>query len=137
MAGGVRLLGGDELRASRIAVLFSWFLLCVGMVVGGRLSKFPPLWYGALLSTLVFPHSVTATATILTEGPALLFALFGVLAWTEFVSSSNLDLRACTLGFVGGFSLGVAATCRQYYFALVASAATIFLLGAKYRAPKE
>jgi uncharacterized membrane protein len=33
----------------------------------------------------VFPHSLSASATALTEGPALLFAFIGVLAWTTAV----------------------------------------------------
>jgi len=118
-------------------MLFSWFLLGVGVIAGGRLSRFPSLWYGALLCTLVFPHSVMATATLLTEGPALLFATLGALAWTEFVSSSSLDLRACILGCMGGLSLGVAATCRQYYLMLLASAITISILSGVSRSPRE
>ena len=137
MACGARLLGGEELRAARTATLFSWFLLGVGVIAGGRLSRFPSLWYGALLCTLVFPHSVLATATLLTEGPALLFATLGALAWTEFVSSSILDLRAGILGCMGGLSLGVAATCRQYYLMLVASAITISILSRVNRSPRE
>jgi hypothetical protein len=128
MAAGARLLGGDELRAARIAVLFSWVLLGGAMIAGGCLTRCPELWCGALLFTLVFPHSVMATATVLTEGPGLLFAAWGALAWTEFMSTTPIDLRAVILGVTGGLSLGVAATCRQYYIALLASALVIVLL---------
>lgn len=137
MACGVRLLGGDELRAARTATLFSWFLLGVGVIAGGRLSRFPSLWYGALLSALVLPHSAMATATLLTEGPALLFAMLGALAWTEFVSRSSLDPRSCILGCMGGLSLGVAVTCRQYYLVLFASAVTISVLSGTYCSRSE
>src|SRR3984893_15900206 len=34
MAAGVRLLGGDELRDARIAVLLSWILLAAGILIG-------------------------------------------------------------------------------------------------------
>src|SRR6266850_1188535 len=79
MAAGVRLLGGQELRDARIAVLVSWILLAAGILIGARYSRFPQLWLAALLATLVFPHSVEATATLLTEGPSLLFATLGAL----------------------------------------------------------
>lgn len=128
MATGVRLLGGDELRASRIAVLCSWILLGVTMIAGGRLSRCPELWCGALLFTLVFPHSAMSTATVLTEGPSLLFATLGALAWTEFMSTTTIGLGAVILGVMGGLSLGVAATCRQYHVALLASAVMVVSL---------
>src|SRR5947209_6201667 len=86
MAAGVRLLGGDELRNARIANLMSWLLLGAGVLIGAKYSGFPQLWYGALLVLLVFPHTLEATATMLTEGPALLFAVAGILAWIEFAS---------------------------------------------------
>src|SRR2546425_9665146 len=89
MAAGVRLLGGDELRDARIANLMSWLLLGAGVLIGAKYSNSPQLWYGALLVLLVFPHTLEATATILTEGPALLFAVAGILAWTEFASRPN------------------------------------------------
>jgi hypothetical protein len=60
--------------------LYSWFLPGVGVIAGRRLSRSASLWYGALLSTLVFPHSAMATGTLLTERAALLFALLGALA---------------------------------------------------------
>src|SRR5216683_2009453 len=67
MAAGVRLLGGDELRDARIANLMSWLLLGAGVLIGAKYSGSPQLWYGALLVLLVFPHTLEATATILTE----------------------------------------------------------------------
>jgi hypothetical protein len=119
MAAGVRLLRGGELRDARIAALSSWILLAAGVLVASRFSRFAHLWYGCLLSLLVFPHAIEAAATVLTEGPALLFALMGVLAWTEFASSPNLSAGNLGLGLVGGLSLGLAVTCRQYYLALL------------------
>jgi len=77
MAAGVRLLGGAELRDARIANLISWVLLFVGILYGARYGSFPQIWYGALLAALVFPHSVMAAATTLTEGPALLLQYWG------------------------------------------------------------
>ena len=122
MAAGVRLLGGEELRAARIAILVSWILLAAGILVGARYSRFPQLWYGAMISTLVFPHAVEATATLLTEGPSLLFAVLGVLAWTEFASRPDVTPGVFSLGILGGLSMGLAVTCRQYNLALLPAA---------------
>src|ERR1700674_2057362 len=90
MAAGVRLLGGEELRDARIAILMSWLLLAAGVLIGARCSRFPQLWYGALLALLVFPHTLESTATVLTEGPSMFFPLLGVLSWTEFASNPRL-----------------------------------------------
>jgi hypothetical protein len=123
MAAGVRLLGGDELRDARIATLLSWAFLLVGILVGARYSSFPQIWYGALLTALIFPHSVEATATVLTEGPALLFATLGALAWIESASRPTATPSGLLLGILGGLSMGIAVTCRQYYLALLPAAA--------------
>lgn len=136
MAVGARLLPGDELRGARIAALFSWLLLGVGILVGGRLSSFPELWYGALLSTLILPHAVIATSTVLTEGPSLLFATLGALAWTEFVQLRTTNTRQIIQVIAGGLSLGIAVVCRQYCLALLASAVLIFF-GQLHNQPKR
>jgi hypothetical protein len=133
MAAGVRFLGGNELTDARIAVLVGWFLLATGVLAGAQRSRFPQLWYGAFLATLVFPHAVEASATLLTEGPSLLFAVLGALAWTEFASEPNTTPRAVLLGMLGGLSMGLAVTCRQYYLALPAAAA-LFAFG-QWRRP--
>jgi len=127
MAGAVRVLGGEELRDARIAVLLSWVLLTLGILFGARFSRFPQPWYGALLTLLLFPHAAEATATVLTEGPALLFAVLGAFAWTEFVSRPHVTAGTLVLGIVGGLSMGVAVTCRQYYLALLPAAALLAL----------
>jgi hypothetical protein len=127
MAAGVHILGTEELRDARIAVLVSWVLLGAGMLIGARYSSYPQLWYGALLGLLVFPHSVEATATVLTEGPSLLFALCGVLAWTEFASPSKVAPNVTARGMLGGLSMGLAIICRQYYLALLPAAALFAL----------
>lgn len=126
MAAGVRLLGGQELKDARIAILASWVFLAGGILLGARYSWFPELWYGALAVTLVFPHSVEAAATLLTEGPSLLFALLGALAWTEYVSRPESAFRTTLLGMLGGLSMGMAVTCRQYNLALLPAAAALF-----------
>jgi hypothetical protein len=134
MASAVRFIGHDELLDARIAILFSWFLLTLAIVVGARYSEWPQLWYGALLSTLIFPHSAIASATALTEGPALLFALAGVLAWLESVSrQTRISTASLTAGVIGGLSIGLAITCRQYFMALLPAAGvlTLFLLRAR------
>jgi hypothetical protein len=133
MAGAVRLVGGNELRAARLGALVSWLLFGAGMILGGRISKHSQLWYGATISTLVFPHAVIATGTVLTEGPSLLFATLGALAWTEFVSTSTVNVRTLLVGLSGGFFLGLAVTCRQYFAALLFSASGIVLLHLLHR----
>jgi len=127
MAAGVRLLGGDELRDARVATLMSWILLAAGILIGARYSRFPQLWYGALLTTLVFPHALEASATLLTEGPSLLFAVLGSLAWIEFASDPKTTPRLFALALLGGLSMGVAVTCRQYNLALLPAAALFAL----------
>jgi hypothetical protein len=130
MATAVRFIGHDELLDARIAILLSWFLLTLGMIVGARYSAWPQLWYGALLATLIFPHSALASATTLTEGPALLFALVGVLAWTESASrQTRISTASLTVLVIAGLSIGLAITCRQYFLALLpaAGALTVFL----------
>lgn len=123
MAMGARLLPENELRGARVAVLGSWILLVTGMLLGARYSKFPGAWYASLLALLVFPHSVESTATALTEGPSLLFALLGVLAWTESASSPKPTRNTFVLAMLGGLSMGIAVTCRQYFLALLPAVA--------------
>lgn len=127
MAAGVRLLGGEELRDARVATLMSWILLAAGILICARYSHFPQLWYGALLAMLVFPHALEATATLLTEGPSLLFAVLGALAWIQFASNPDATPRLFALGLLGGLLMGVAVTCRQYNLALLPAAALFIL----------
>ena len=128
MAGAARLIGANELRDARIGALFSWILLGVGVFLGARFSRNPDLWYAALLVSLVFPHSVMAAATVLTEGPALLFGVLGALAWTEFVSRADSRAASLILGMLGCLFLGLAATCRQYSLAFLPAAALTAVL---------
>lgn len=131
MAAAVRLIGHDDLLDARIAILLSWLLLTVAIIIGARYSEWPQLWYGALLAALISPHSEIASATALTEGPALLFALTGVLAWTESASrQARLSAASLTSLVMGGLSIGLAITCRQYFIALLpaAGALALFLL---------
>jgi hypothetical protein len=75
--------------------------------------------------TLIFPHTLTAMGSALTEGPALLFAVLGVMAWLYFASQPALTPRTIFVGMLGGLCLGVAVTCRQYYLALLPAAAVL------------
>jgi hypothetical protein len=136
MAAGVRLLGGEVLRDARIANLLSWLLLFVGMLFGARYGSFPQIWYGALLAAFVFPHSVMATATLLTEGPALLFATLGALAWIESASRPTAAGSSLFL-LMGGLSMGIAVSCRQYYLALLPAAALVALFESRRQDTKE
>jgi hypothetical protein len=122
MAAGVRILGGDELRDARTAALASWLLLGTGILFWAARSSSTRLWYFALLVALVFPHTLTASATILTEGPGLLFATVGAFFWLESVSQPSPSPRLFFLSMIGGLSMGVAITCRQYYLALLPAA---------------
>lgn len=122
MAASVRILGGDALRDARLASLLSWVLLGATVLFLGARSSYPQLWYASFLVTLVFPHAVSTSALVLTEGPALLFALIGVLAWLEAFSQPAFSFSLGLYGILGGFSLGVAVTCRQYFLALLPAA---------------
>lgn len=122
MAAAVRLIGGNELRDARIGALVSWLLLGAVVFLGAKFSCKPEFWYGALIAPLVFPHAVMATATVLTEGPALFFAVIGALAWTEFVSRADSRTTTLLYGLLGGLFLGISVTCRQYNLALLAAA---------------
>ena len=128
MAAAVRLIGGNELRDARVGALLSWVFLAIGLLLGARFGRFPKLWYAALLTLLVFPHAVEAAATVLTEGPALFFAVVGAVAWTEFVSRADFGIGAFLIGILGCVSLGVAVTCRQYNLALLPAAALLAAL---------
>jgi len=116
MAAAVRLVGGEELRAARLGSVASWIFLTAVVLVAARYSNFPNLWCGALLVTLVFPHSVEATSTVLTEGPALLFAVAGALAWTEFIWQQTAERHATILGLVGGLSICLRIPSTQVEF---------------------
>jgi hypothetical protein len=137
MAAGVRLLGRGELRDARIANLISWVLLFVGILLGARYGSFPQIWYGALLAALVFPHSVMAAATTLTEGPALLFAILGTLAWIESASCPTVTASSFLLLILGAFFMGIAISCRQYYLALLPAVALFGLLRLRGLPSKE
>ena len=123
MAAGVRLLAQAELRDARIANLISWVLLFVGILIGARYGNFPRIWYGALLAALVFPHAVMAAATTLTEGPALLFAILGTLAWIESAWCPTVTASSFLLQILAAFFMGIAISCRQYYLALLPAVA--------------
>lgn len=127
MAGAVRLLGGDELRAARIGALLSWVLLAAGILWGARFSRSPELWYAALVTLLVFPHAVEAACTLLTEGPALFFALLGALGWVAFVERGGWRISSLLCGMAASLFLGISVTCRQYNLALLPAAGLVAL----------
>lgn len=133
MAAAIRIFKGNGLRDARFAVLFSWLLLGIGIVIGTRYSAYPRLWHAALFVTLAFPHALTATATVLTEGPAMLFAILGLFAWTESVIQPNMTPKIVLLGLIGGLSIGISITCRQYYLALLPAMALFALSNSRVR----
>jgi hypothetical protein len=127
MAAAARLFPENELRSARAAVLLSWLLLGAGILLGARRTRFAAFWYAALFVTLAFPHAVTAAALVLTEGPALLFAILGTLMWVEFLSQPTFNLNQEPLGIAAGISVGLAITCRQYYLALLPAVVLFFV----------
>jgi hypothetical protein len=133
MATAVRLIGGNELRDARIGALLSWLLLGTAVLLGARFSHNPELWCGALLVPLVFPHAVMAAATVLTEGPALFFAVIGALAWAEFVLRADSGRITLFYALIGGLFLGLSVTCRQYNLALLVAAAVTAVLPLRTR----
>jgi hypothetical protein len=128
MAMAVRTFPGDEIRSARVAVLLSWLLLGAGIVAAARYTRFPSFWYSALFVTLASPHALIATALVMTEGPALLFAILGSLMWVEFLSLPRLNLGRVAIGIAGGVLVGLAITCRQYFLALLPAALLFALL---------
>jgi len=119
MAGAVRLVAGDELRTARTVVLVTWVALSLAVFAAVRSGRAPELLYPALLATLCFPHTPTAMATVLTEGPALLFALVGALLWVPSTQGDMRNPMSAVACICGGLSMGVAVTCRQYYIGLL------------------
>jgi len=68
----------------------AWVLLVSGILVAAPYSRFLTLVRRSF-SRLSFSHiHLRATATLLTEGPALLFAMLGTLVWTEAVSQPKV-----------------------------------------------
>lgn len=128
MAAGVHWLGGDEIRDARFAILTSWLILAIGILIAARHSESPDLWYAALLLTLVFPHTMTTTATLMTEGPALLAALLGTFVWTRAISRPHITLQGAGVLLFAALAFGLAITCRQYYLALLPAAAAVAIL---------
>jgi hypothetical protein len=128
MSLAVRAMRHDALFDARIAVLSSWLLLFFLTIVKTRHSEWAGLWHFGLLAALTFPHALTASATALTEGPALLFAYLGVIVWIEAVSREN-DASSASLAWaiLGGVSMGLAVTCRQYFLTLLPSAGLLAL----------
>ena len=119
MAMAARLFPENELRSARAAVFLSWLLIGVVILIGAHHTRFAAFWYSAFFVTLAFPHAVSAMALVLTEGPALLFAILGSLLWIEFLSRPLFNLNLEPMGIAAGLSVGLAITCRQYYLALL------------------
>lgn len=128
MAAGIHLLGGDEIRSARLAIATSWLILGIGILIAAGRSELPEIWYAALLLTLVFPHTMTTTATLMTEGPALLAAVLGTFVWTRTIALPRVTPQVAGLLLLAGLAFGLAITCRQYYIALLPAAAAVAIL---------
>lgn len=110
---------GSELWVFRSAVLAAWVILGIGVYTFVRCTRGPDYLYACLLLPLVFPHAAVASATVLTEGPSLLFAISGSLFWAYGMSSVAPTFRQFASAVVGGMCLGLAVFCRQYFLALI------------------
>jgi 4-amino-4-deoxy-L-arabinose transferase-like glycosyltransferase len=137
MATVVRVLHGDELRDARIGSALSWVLIVCGTLAFVRYGAHSQEWCAAMLVLLVFPHAVEATATVLTEGPALLFAILGAIAWVEFSASETITPDSVALGLTGGLLMGIAVTSRQYYLALLPAAAVLAIWEMRSSSPRR
>jgi hypothetical protein len=120
----VRTFPGDEIRSARVAVLVSWLLLGAGIVAAARYTLFPSFWYSALFVTLASPHALSATALVMTEGPALLFAILGSLMWVEFLSLPRLNLDRVAIGIAGGSFGWSRDNMSAIFFGFAASGST-------------
>jgi hypothetical protein len=136
MAAGILVFGQNELRDARLAILTSWVMLVTAALVAVRRSRFSELWLSSILATIVFPYSLTAMATLLTEGPSLFFAIVGTIAWTEAVSRRRVNLSTFAATAVGGLAIGLAVVCRQYYLALLPAAMVFALFLFRRREPQ-
>ena len=127
-AAAVRFLPGyDQLRIARLAGVASWVLLGIVVFTLAPKSVFPGVWYAVLLFTLIFPHTMTAMATVLTEGPAILFAIAGSMLWLKGANRAKTSLSPAICILAGGCLFGLAVTSRQYYLAAVGAAMLLSL----------
>ena len=66
--------------------------------------------------------------TVLTEGPALLFATSGALLWLEIFRRETVGGRGVAAAMAAGLCMGLAAVSRQYYLALFAAAGCFIVM---------
>lgn len=123
----------NQLTAARFSILASWLLLGASIFFLAPASDSPEVWYAALFFASIFPHAMTATATLLTEGPALLFALTGSMLWLYGITFEKLSAKAAMALLAGGFLIGISVTCRQYYMAALGAASLIALYSFRQR----
>ena len=76
----------------------------------------------------VSPYFLTAMGTVLTEGPALLFATSGALLWLEIFRRETVGGRGVAAAMAAGLCMGLAAVSRQYYLALFAAAGCFIVM---------
>jgi hypothetical protein len=116
-------IANNALFGARLSMWFAWLLLLTGyMLVEGKTGGRYPV-VGFLLAALLCPHSNMSQALVLSEGPSLLFAGFGVIT---FVISS--DRNQFTFQMVGALLIGLAICTRQFYLALAAAVLLAFLI---------
>lgn len=107
---------GSGLGGSRAAITLCWAIAGLGLLWHCSRAQNPTPWLGALTAALVAPHAITATATMLTEGPSIALSMLGVLLW------SRAGERAW-MAVLGGVLIGLAVATRQYYVALLGALA--------------
>jgi hypothetical protein len=118
MAKVGRWLGG-ELWSYRLAITLSWILMATFVFLFEKTAATDGLAYWGLLATAAVPHAAIATATLLTEGPALLFAFVGSMVWLNYVSKPQINSGTGFGMFLGGALVGLAVFSRQYYLMLL------------------
>ncbi len=66
----------------------------------------------------------------------MLFAMMGALIWVESMTGPTVTPHRVLFGMIGGLSMGLAITCRQYYLALLPAAGLFALYQLRRRGSK-
>jgi hypothetical protein len=127
MSIGGRIFG-DKLWAYRSMILLSWLFLGAALVALARRPGQIDIAYFSLLTILIFPHAPTTFPMVLTEGPALLFAMAGVLVWATTMWREETNTWNIFFSHFGALLIGLAVISRQYYLALLPAMACLLAI---------
>ncbi len=116
--GASQAIGAEaKIDLQRIAVLLSWVLCFLAVSV---LSKSNTIkLYLFSLPIMVMPHTQMAMSTLLTEGPAMMFCLVGVMLWIGGLAHRVGSRVGVAKLVVGAFLVGLSIISRQYYLMLL------------------